>query len=67
MLGSKREVLISISLRVNNGSRARRLVSDHVRGVRQTREIELLKDQPALPLVSLRSYFHVPASVSPLL
>jgi hypothetical protein len=45
VLGSKRDVLIGIPLGINNGSRTRRLVSDHVRGVRQTREIELLKDQ----------------------
>jgi hypothetical protein len=38
------EVLIRIALRVDNGCRAGRFVSDQIRGVRQARQIELLQD-----------------------
>ena len=47
MLGGERDVMIRIALRVNNGSRAGLLVSNHVRRVRQAWQIELLEDQAA--------------------
>jgi hypothetical protein len=52
VLGGEGDVLVRVALRVNNGCRARRLVSDEVRGVRQARQIELLEDQSALPLAA---------------
>jgi hypothetical protein len=52
VLGGKRYVLVYVALRVNNGSRARRLVSNHVGSVRQARQIELLEDHRAPPSVA---------------
>ncbi len=56
MLGGKREVLLRVTLRVHNGSRARRFVSNHVGGVRQARQIELLEDHLGFPSLADR-YF----------
>jgi hypothetical protein len=44
VLGGKRDVLVRVPLRVNNGCRAGLLVSNNARGVRQARQIELLED-----------------------
>ena len=44
VFGGKRDVLIRVPLRINDGCRACRLVSNQVGGVRQARQIELLKD-----------------------
>ena len=44
MLGGEREVLIDVTLRVDDGRRARLLVADQIRGVREAIQIELLED-----------------------
>ena len=44
VLGGKRDVLVSVALWINDSCRACRLVSNQVGGVRQARQIELLKD-----------------------
>ncbi len=44
VFGGEFHVLIHVPLRVHNGCRARRLVSNQVGGVRQARQIELLED-----------------------
>jgi hypothetical protein len=44
VLGGKRDVLVRVALRVNDGGRACRLVSNHVGSVRQARKIELFED-----------------------
>ena len=49
VFGGKRNVLVGVALRVNDGRRACRLVSNHVGSVRQARQIELLEDHAALP------------------
>jgi hypothetical protein len=50
----ERDVLIDVPLRVHNGCRARRFVSNQVGGMRQARQIELLEDHT---LPSLSNYF----------
>ncbi len=45
VLGGKRDVLVSVALWIDDSCRAGRLVSNHVGGVRQARQIELFKDQ----------------------
>ena len=47
VFGGERYVLICIALRIDHGCRARRLVSYQIGGVRQARQIELLKDHLA--------------------
>ncbi len=47
VLGGKGDVLVGVALRVNDGCRACRLVSDEVGSVRQARQIELLEDHCA--------------------
>jgi hypothetical protein len=49
VFGSKRNVLIRVTLRVNDGGRAGLLISNHVRSMRQTRQIELLEEHPTPP------------------
>jgi hypothetical protein len=44
VFGCKCQVLIDIALRINDNCRTRRLVSDHIRSVRQARQVELLED-----------------------
>src|ERR1017187_758697 len=44
VLGGKGNVLVRVPLRVNDGSRACRLVSNNVGSVRQARQIELLEN-----------------------
>ena len=56
VLGGKRDVLVDVALRVNDGCRACRLVSNEVGGVRQARQIELLEDHRGLPSLADR-YF----------
>jgi hypothetical protein len=48
VLGGKRDVLVRVALRINDGCRAGLLVSNNVRGVRQARQIELLEDHAEL-------------------
>ena len=48
VLGSKRDVLVRVALRVNDGCRTGLLVSNKVGGVRQARQIELLEDHAEL-------------------
>ena len=52
VLGGKGDVLVGVALRVNDGCRARLLVSDHVGSVRQARQIELLEDHTDHPLLT---------------
>jgi len=47
-LGGKRNVLVRVPLRVDDGGRACLLVSNHVGSVRQARQIELLEDHCTL-------------------
>jgi len=49
MFGGKRNVLVDVALRVNDGCRACRLVSNEVGRVRQAWQVELLEDQPVPP------------------
>ena len=42
VFGGERKVMVRVALRVNDGRRACLLVSNNVRSVRQTRQIELL-------------------------
>ena len=44
MLGGEREVLIHVTLRVDDGGRVRLLVADQIRGVREAIQIELLQN-----------------------
>ncbi len=53
VFGGEFHVLIDVPLRIDNGCRARRFVSNQVGGVRQARQIELLEDHT---LPSLSSY-----------
>ena len=46
VLAGKCNVLVYVTLWVDDNGRARRFVSDHVRSVRQTRQIKLLKNHP---------------------
>jgi hypothetical protein len=48
VLGGKRDVLVRVALRINDGRRAGLLVSNNVGGVRQARQIELLEDHAEL-------------------
>ncbi len=50
VLGGKGNVLVGVALRVNNGRRACRFVSNHVGSVRQARQVELLEDHFRPPL-----------------
>ena len=52
VLRGKRRVLVDVPLRVHDGRRPRHFIPDHVGSVRQARQIELLKDQSALPLAA---------------
>ena len=47
VLGRKRNVLIDVPLRVDNGCRTRLLVTNNVGSVRLASQVELLKDHPA--------------------
>src|SRR5688500_15383024 len=49
MLRRKREVLVRVALRVDDDGGARRLVADHVGGVRETAQVELLEDHDGPP------------------
>jgi hypothetical protein len=44
VLGRHGDVLIDVTLRIDNGSHARRLVADEVRRVREALQVELLED-----------------------
>ena len=44
VLGGEREVLIHVTLRVDDGGRVRLLVADQVRGVREAIQIKLLQN-----------------------
>ena len=44
MLGGEREVLIHVTLRVDDGGRVRLLVADQIRGVREAIQIKLLQN-----------------------
>jgi len=45
VLGGKRNVLVRVALRINDRCRACRFVSNQIGSVRQTRQVELLKNQ----------------------
>jgi hypothetical protein len=49
MLGGEREVLIHVTLRVDNSGRVRLLVADEIRGVREAIQIKLLQDHWSAP------------------
>src|ERR1700733_15670644 len=49
MLGSKRNVLVDVPLRVNKCRRARLLVSDNVGRMSQARQVELFKNHATSP------------------
>jgi hypothetical protein len=55
VLASELHVSVRIALWVNDGCRARRFVSNDVRRVRQTRQIELFQDH-AVPPRALPSF-----------
>jgi hypothetical protein len=55
-LRGKRDILVCVSLWVNNGRCSRGLVPDQVGCVRQARQVELFKDQAA-PSSLTDSYF----------
>jgi hypothetical protein len=49
VLSGKGGVLVRVALRVDDGGRARRLIPNHVRGVRQAGQIELFEDHLRSP------------------
>jgi len=49
VFGGESNVLIRVALRINDGGRACRFVSDDVGSVRQARQIELFEDHGAAP------------------
>jgi hypothetical protein len=44
VLSGERDVLVRVTLRINNGGRASHFIPNHVRGMRKTRQIELFQD-----------------------
>jgi hypothetical protein len=56
LLGGKRDVMVRVALRVNDGGRACRFVSDQVGSVRQARKIELFEDHFGFPSLAI-GYF----------
>ena len=52
VLGGKRDVLVRVALRVHDGGRACRLVSNQIGSVRQARQIELFEDHFGFSLLA---------------
>ena len=63
MLGSKFQIALDVTLGIDDGGSAGLLVTDQVRSVSKTIEIELLEDHDSLDLFEVAKQYHIAEGV----